>query len=48
MNKGTIEQTLEDVWMPHLIAAWRRMTGKSGKATSLSSRELEEVAASVY
>ena len=48
MNKGPIEQRLEDVWMPHLIAAWRRMTGKSGAATSLSSRELDEVAASVY
>lgn len=48
MNQGTIDQRLEEVWMPQLIAAWRRMTGKSGAVDALSAREIGEVAESVY
>ncbi len=39
MSKGL----LDEVWMPRLIAAWRRLAGRPGAATSLDAREVREV-----
>ena len=42
-----IDRELEEVWMPHLIKAWRTLVGKSGSGERLSAREVESVGEAV-
>ncbi|CAN0573030.1 unnamed protein product, partial [Laminaria digitata] len=47
-ERGSIDRVLEEEWMPRLVGVWRRLTGRSGSATSLDESELEEVSQAIH